>query len=525
MAKPHIVLKSTMAGEGMRASLTAHEGASFDINALKAWTPRRGSSADADLLPDLATLVSRARDADRNNGVAKGGVQTILDNVVGTGLRLSARPNYRLLGKTKEWAAEWARDVEDQFHAWWWSTACHAGDTLNGDQILEQALRANLMNGDAIALPLWLPERGDGYATKLQLIEGDRLSNPNGAGDTVNRRAGIEFDGYGMPLAYNFRTSYPADISGMAMPTWERVTRRTDFGRLRVIHYFDQERSGQSRGKPLLTAVMMHFKQANRYIGAELDAAVANALIAGIIETPLENDDIVELFSKDHAAYLKAREEYAVRMQSGSMMPLFPGDKLQPFIPARPAAAFGNFLDNLFKFVAVSMDMPREFLLKDFSQMSYSAMRGAALEAWRAFNRRRDRVGTGFMDPVFGLFLEEKVNDGTIDAPDFYEYRAAYTRCRWIGPGKGWVDPVKEAQASQIRIDGGISTLEDECAEQGKDWREVMEQRATEEAERVRLGLPDHSASRASNPVQSALGDQSADQPPNAPQQQGAQAA
>ncbi|CAO3438639.1 hypothetical protein [Azospirillum doebereinerae] len=36
----------------------------------------------------------------------------------------------------------------------------------------------------------------------------------------------------------------------------------------------------------------------------------------------------------------------------------------------------------------------------------------------------------------------------------------------------------------------GVSTLEDECAEQGKDWREVMEQQVSENAERTRLGLP-----------------------------------
>ena len=30
--------------------------------------------------------------------------------------------------------------------------------------------------------------------------------------------------------------------------------------------------------------------------------------------------------------------------------------------------------------------------------------------------------------------------------------RYAYTRCKWIGQGRGWVDPVKEAQACQIRM-------------------------------------------------------------------------
>jgi capsid protein len=48
---------------------------------------------------------------------------------------------------------------------------------------------------------------------------------------------------------------------------------------------------------------------------------------------------------------------------------------------------------------------------------------------------------------------------------------------------------VKEATAAKLRIDMNVSTLEDECAEQGKDWREVLAQRANEQKEIERLGL------------------------------------
>ena len=54
---------------------------------------------------------------------------------------------------------------------------------------------------------------------------------------------------------------------------------------------------------------------------------------------------------------------------------------------------------------------------------------------------------------------------------------------------RGWIDPVKEAQASQIRMQIGLSTLEEECAMQGMDWEEVLEQRAREQAKLQALGL------------------------------------
>ncbi len=56
-------------------------------------------------------------------------------------------------------------------------------------------------------------------------------------------------------------------------------------------------------------------------------------------------------------------------------------------------------------------------------------------------------------------------------------------------PGRGWVDPVKEAKAAHLRMQIGLSTLEDECASQGLDWEEVLEQLAREKAKITELGL------------------------------------
>lgn len=486
------------AGDGFAASdgtRTAHDGASLKANDVRSWLPAR-RSADAEILPEWGTLVSRARDSDRNNPIAKGARQTIVDNVVGTGPRLLSEPDYALLGKTADWALEWGETFERAFHAWWWSTASHAGDTLTGDQIAQQAQAAQIMNGDAVALPLWLPERGDGYATKLQMVEADRLSNPDGRPDSQYLRGGIELDVYGMPLAYNVRRTHPGDflVSGLdaGAGQWERIPRRTPFGRLRVIHFFDQERSAQTRGKPLLTTVLPVLKQVDRSVRAEIDAAVANALIAGLITTPLERDDIIELFSKDAAGYLKAREEHAVRLQPGSLATLFPGDDLKSFLPARPNPQLAAFLKNILMFAAVGCDMPYELLTKDWSNTTYTSGRMALLEAWRSFNRRRDLLGTMFLDPIKELFLEEQVYAGRIEADGWQDpiRRRAYLCGSWIFPGRGWVDQVKEATGAQIRMNAGLSTYAKECAEQGLYWRDVIRQRAIEKAFCEKMGVP-----------------------------------
>jgi lambda family phage portal protein len=524
--KPHIKLRmdAGVGSSGLPRALTQNKGASWTNRDIASWMPRRGSP-DADLLPDLPALVARSRDIERNNGVASGAIRTITDNVVGTGFRLVPRPNYIALGKDKAWADSWSQNTSSQWWSWAETTACHAADTMTFDQITTQVLGAQLLNGAGLVLPMWIPDRGDGYATKLQTIEIDRLSNPNLQMDTAVLRGGIELDIYGAPIAYNIRTVHPGDYYlGMAsvnMWQWERIPRRTPFGRARVLHIFDPFRSAQSTGKPLFSSVLPEFKNVDRYTMAELQAAVLNAMIAAVIQTPMDQESIVGLFQNDADAYLAKRQECAVRLEAGAMLPLFPGDTMQPFIPGRPASAFGMFVENMFRIIGVAADLPYELLMKDFSKTNYSSARASMLEAWRSFLRRRDWLGTQFADPVYDLWLEERVNAGFIEAPDFYQNRAAYTRCKWVGPGRGWVDPMKEAMAGQIRIDMGVSTLEKECAEQGDDWLENMEQRAKELEKARELNIPQVVSGRATIVPEDASTDPGVATPGSAPAKPG----
>lgn len=507
----------------------AHHGASQTLRDVASWYASRGS-ADSDLLPDLPELQYRARDIRRNNGYAHGIVQTAVDNIVGTGLRMSAQPDYLALQRidkrfTKEWADEWGAQYESLYHEWWWSTACHAGDTLTGDMLTEQVLFSKFDNGGSLTLPLWIPDRGDGFATKLQTVEIDRLTNPNQAPNTTTMRGGIEFDEFGVPLFYNIRRGHPGDLfflmNSVSSMTWERIPRRTPFGRLRVIHDFDGDRADQTRGKPLLSAVLDQFKNLDRYVKAEIQAALMNAMIWGAITTPLEHEEIVELFKGDEDKYMKARADHAVRMQAGTLATLFPGDKLESFMPQRPAAQFGVFTKNVERIISVGADMPYELAKKDFSDSNYSNTRAAMLEAWRSFNRRRDRLGAGWLDPINGLFMEEMVNAGRIEAPRYYEFRRAYQRCTWIGPGRGYVDKTKEVTGDLLSLDGNTNTLQRICAEQGMHWREVLDQRATERRYAESIGLPMVTAKSLTAGTTAQDGTTQGDEPPaNATQQQ-----
>lgn len=490
MAVPQIVDQH---GSPIRAQDTAYFAASRSARELYSWNPSL-ASADDDLLDEQSTIVSRSRDLTRNHGVASGAQQTYADNIVGTGLRLSSKPDYRLLGKDKEWASEWSANTEAQWRTFADTMEFDAARSMTFGQMTAQQFMTWFNNGEIMALPLWLPRRpGAKWATAIQSVDPDRLSNPNWVPNSATMRSGVEISPLGEAIAYNIQKTHPGNsMMSLGQPMeWERIPARTNFGRLRVIHGFRRERPGQNRGRPLMAPIMGSFKMLDHYQRTELQSAVVSSMIAAFIETPLSGEQVADLFGGNVQDYLTDRSEHTVQLKGGAVLPLYPGDKLSPFTPQRNSDAFATFVESMLRHIAAGLNMPYELLYKDFSKTNYSSARAALLEAWRFFYTCRHWLSTYWAQPIYELWLEEAVSTGRVEAPGFYDNRSAYCRSKWIGPGRGFIDPVKEIDAAKMRIESGISTLEAECAElQGSDWEEVLEQRAREIAKMKELGIP-----------------------------------
>lgn len=472
---------------------TSFTGASWIRKQLSNWLPVR-TSADAELLGDMNMLVARSRDLDRNNGVAAGAFQTMGDNTVGAGLRLSPWPDYRMLGKDDTWAQEWSLNVLSLWRSWAETTMADVTGRMNFGSLTQLVYRSLLQNGEALALPLWVKRPASRWSTCLQLVDSDRLSNPGNAIPSVRLRGGVEMDEFGKPVAYHIRklSTWPA----MFMPAiggiggeWERIPAEAQWGRKRVLHIYQQDRVDQTRGKPVLAPVIEQFRMLDSYQRSELQSAIVNALVAGVIETPLDPATLAEMMGGDANKYLQAKNEYRVQLEGGTFIPLYPGDVMKPFAPDRPAPQFAAFSEFVLRQIGTTLGMPYELLLKDFSKTNYSSARAALSESWRYFTTRRTWLSMMWAQPVYELWLEEAVNAGLIEAPDFYEMLPFYSRAKWIGPGRGWLNPIQEAEAAQVRISTGISTLEMECAEQGVDYNDVIDQRSKEKRQLQEAGL------------------------------------
>ena len=80
---------------------------------------------------------------------------------------------------------------------------------------------------------------------------------------------------------------------------------------------------------------------------------------------------------------------------------------------------------------------------------------------------------------------------GQLRAKDYAKNPEEYEKVEWIFKGDDWVDPLKEIDAKTNEILLGVSTLSDVCAAKGKDWQEVLKQRAREVEFIKKLGLTD----------------------------------
>jgi len=463
-------------------------------------------SPDGELNMYRDRIVSRVRDLVRNDGWASAAVTRTLDNVIGADFRPVAKPDYFALAAMTGnkafdhvWADEFGQAIEARWRSWANDPGryCDAQRNLTVAQLMRLAFRHKLIDGDALAMLLWLPSRvGIGraqYATTVQIIDPDRLSNPQLRFDQMVMRGGVEVDEYGAAVAYHIRRAHQGDWFSAAQAVhWDRVPRETDWGRPIIVHDYDHDRAAQHRGGAgILTPVLQRLKMLIKYDGTELDASIINAIFGAYIESPYDPSLVEEALGEGDSlnAYQEERVNFhkdrKISIGEARMPILFPGEKVTSVTASRPNSNFAEFENAMLRNVAAGTGISAQQISQNWSDVNYSSYRAAMLEAWKTLSRRRTDFAHGFGQPIYSAFMEEsmEVDDLPLPAgaPSFMECRVAYARAKWMGPGRGYVDPVKEKQGAILGMDACLSTLEHETAElAGADWREMVGQRAIE---------------------------------------------
>jgi len=466
----------------------AYKGASRD-RLRSSWIPG-GGSADQDLLPELSDIRERSRDLNRNDAHASGITSTMTINVIGTGIRPQSRVDKEDLHIDEEVANDFQTKAERVWKRW--IPYADAGERMDFYEIQQLVDRQILENGEAIIVPLRLKDKDRPYSLALQLIESDRLNTPPDKKSDKSIRSGVKIGEKGEPISYFIQKTHPGDISHRSAEQarqYVEIQAKNDQVRKNIFHLYYVLRSGQTRGVPFFAPVLTYFKDLAEYAEAELVASRIAACFSLFITSEASMDVAV------NSAYEKNQSGQMVEsLEPGMIKHLMPGESITSFNPQRPSATFEPFVDRILRAISAALGLPYELVAKDFSKTNYSSARAALLEARRYFKVRQEWLAQKLCQPVWEMLLEEAYLKGELEVENFYGNRLGWVRARWIAPGWSWVDPLKEVKASREAIAGNISSLADEVAGQGKDWEEILEQRAREEQKRKELDLPEMAA-------------------------------
>lgn len=438
----------------------------------------------------------------RTNGWAAGFMQLEMDRLVGANYRLQSKPDTRLMNITPEKASALAAQIESEWDLYANSPNCFpdAARRRSFTQMVRECVRSEVLYGEAFLVRQWRPSLS-GYSTCFQLVSPARVSNPSGTTNSAYLRNGIELNRYGEPVAYYIRNRHPGDpIKAGEIDSWDRVTRYNRFGVEQVIHVTDQLSADQTRGVSRLAPIAGDLERLDTYEHAEEEAALLGAIYTMAITSEFGQQSAfdtlgVEAMKKTMEMQATFHGERSIQFQGTKIPHLFPGEKLEAINSTHPNIAYKDHRNAVLGRIARGSSCSFEEFTGDFSQTSYSSARASVDVADRGVRSKRANFVDRVANKMYSLWLYEallKQNITEVDPQSILgEWRMFYaaSMCKWVGPPRIVIDPLKNAKASEVAIANGTLTLADACAEDGNDWEEVVAQRKREKEAMMEAGL------------------------------------
>lgn len=494
-----------------RMALSAYNDAGYIVpgsprKSVKGWNAKLNSPSK-DIDKKLSGIKSASRDLSMNSPVAAAIFRRYKTNVVGSGLQVQPQVDREFLKLTDDQADDLNDYLERNFDLWAMSFEADYQGEKTFAEMQELLFTSFLINGDAFfALPTIDSRRaGWPFRTVMRLIDGDLVRNPTdqyleAIGNTNAKiRNGVEYDTKGRLAAYWVSSSYP-DEYGQTNSTesFERISIFDPNGERQIFSLMDHERIGQRRGIPFIAPAISRLKMIDRYADNELIASTIAAMMTVFVrDVDNTGASLGEGYNPsqvlggggsddpDSASEDKFDgEEFNIELGSANVVTL-PGKTDISIAESRQNRdEFAPYFNAMVTEASACCSIPRDQVMLDF-QKSYSALRGAALEASKEWKVRKAKLVSRCNQIVYEAITAESIASGRIKAPKFFDdllYRQAYCRSRWVGMGTGYLDPYKEALASEVKIKAALSTHEEEYQEvRGGRWRPMIERLGKEQ--------------------------------------------
>lgn len=400
-------------------------------------------------------VMQRARAAAVNNPHARQAVEVLACAAVGTGIK----------PKSQHPDAAVRERLDLAFEAWTDEADATGARDFYGQML--DAARGAFRDGES----LFRLEPGDNGALTLRQLAPEQL-DPALHRDLGNGQrivAGVEHDARGRPVLYHLLPDQPdlpfaTAVAPVPVPADD------------VLHVFDPTFAGQVRGVSALAPVLLKLAELDKAEDAQLMRQQVAAMLAGFLYVP--TDTAALPFDGTPAASVLDGG-----LEPATLKTLPPGYDVKFSSPATIGADAIDFLRLQLRAIAAGAGVTYEQLTGDYSSSNYSSSRAAALEFRRRVEAFQHHVLVRrFCRPVWRRWVTLEVLAGRLDLPGFFADPEPYLAARWIAPGWGWVDPVKEVQAEILAIEAGLKSRTEAVAARGVDREALDRERAAEAA-------------------------------------------
>lgn len=451
---------------------------------------RTGADADSTIRPSLIKLRELSRDLRRNNGWARRAIAKIAVNTVGWGIEPKAvgAPDEVRARALEVWQS-WADKVGCDYHG---RMPFHGLQGLAMKTIVESGevlvLREPASAADGLTIPL-----------RIRVLEPDYLDHTKDGvkGEEGGKIVqGVEFDARGRRVAYWIFDHHPGSSHSYGATHQSRRVQAAD-----VLHIYDVERAGQTRGVPWLCAAIAKLQDYDDYDDAVLMqqkvAACFGAFVqdvdgaGGALGEQDDDDEEIETLEPGHIQYLS------------------PGQTVS-FATPPSTSDHGGFSRTSLQRIAASLCITYEDLTGDYSQANFSSARMARLSHYaHVHDWRWSMLVPQLCDGVWRWAME------TAAAMEGW---GAIPSAEWSPPPMPMLEPDKEGLAIQRLVRSGARSLYEVIREQGKDPESHLEEIAEGNAKLDELGIwldsdPRRTSAAGLTQARGSGGDEDAEEP------------
>jgi|GEM_PF-2174418 len=432
------------------------------------------------LYRELDKMRSRSRWLLRNNPHAMGMMNAYISHIVATGLTLQCRVARMVQStdadgnpilETIEMEA-WNDYVEAKFNEWQEFADARSTELLPESFIDDQELfLRRLIEDGEVFIYLGTDTSLPGVPLRLMFIEPDSLDSSlttYGGNPVV---MGVELDQRTYrPLAYHImQGTTEAGLYGGPGKTI-RIPANN------MLHVFKRLRPKQVRGIPHMAVVTQKFFDLDEWTDAELLGNKIAACFGVMIEMPT-NETAAGLSAENSSKVTDANGNALSTVEPGIIGFLPEGAKVNVVSPQKPGATFEMFAKYQLKSIGAGTlgGISYPMMTRDTSGQTFAGGRLSQQMDYQAFRPFQDFVARKFCSPVYRRWLSMAVLSGTVIAPGYFDNPKFWEASEFMPPGWSWgINPLQEVNASRASMEAGITTLADECAFLGKDYKRQL---------------------------------------------------